>query len=208
MKKIFNRYLANVLLAALITSSVKGQYYKTTKRNVLFLNTNSLSLYNAPVLFSTIEAGKEIRRFYCHGGFGLHYLINSFEKSNADIHQSGYAPISFYSIGGDVKVVSFAILNLSKKSYCKILGGALRIGTDINKNTGSTYNNGYGYRFKAYFEFYISKSGSNKYDIGWHKAVQLGYTYSSLAAPINPYNSLMLNFLIIKHHVYKFAEWY
>lgn len=203
----FIRLIASILCATFITGAY-AQYYKTTKRNILFLNTNSLFPTSENRIYSTIEAGKEVRRYYFHGGLGIHYSTHSFEKSQNDLNATQINPVCFYTIGGDVKVCSFRILDLSQKSYCKILGAAIRVGADLNKTANSVYIKEYSYRVKAYLEFYVSRAGSNKRDIGWHRAIQLGYSFSDLVVPENKHHSILLNVLIIKHHLLKFADWY
>ena len=71
--------------------------------------------------------------------------------------------------------------------------------------------NDYGYRVKAYLAFSILRTGSNRRDIGYRRYLQLGYCYSdnNINTKNNiPYHSVMLNVLIVKQRLLKFADWY
>ena len=71
--------------------------------------------------------------------------------------------------------------------------------------------NDYGYRAKAYLALSILRTGSNRRDIGYRRYVQLGYSYTDNNIKVKnnmPYHSVMLNVLIVKQRLIKFANWY
>ena len=113
-------------------------------------------------------------------------------------------------VASDINVFGFHILNLSHKTFCKYFDGNLFVGFDAFKNLQTSLANDYGYRAKAYLAFSIVRSGSNKKDIGYRRFVQLGYCYTNNNNLKNniPYHSIMLNVLIVKQRLIKFADWY
>jgi hypothetical protein len=192
-------------------SSINAQYYKQSRKNKALLITNAYSIDKIPVLTNSVEFGRQYERLLFHGGAAV---SNSILKNAAsDVVQTNYIKKPVYNglVGVDLNVIGFPILNLSHKSYCKYFVGYLNIGFDTFKNLQTSLSHDYGYRAKAYLSFSILRTGSNKKDIGYRRYVQLGYCYSdnNISSKINiPYHSLMLNVLIIKQRLIKFADWY
>jgi hypothetical protein len=207
--------LANPLLVVLsvfiYTATCKAQYYKPSRKNKALLITNAYSIDKIPVLTNSVEFGRQYGRLLFHGGAAV---SNSILKNAAsDVVQTNYIKSPVYNglIGVDLNVIGFPILNLSHKSYCKYFVGFLTVGFDTIKNIQTSLTNDYGYRAKAYLSFGILRTGSNKKDIGYRRYVQLGYCYTAnnISSKINiPYHSVMLNVLIIKQRLIKFADWY
>ena len=205
----------NPLLVALsffvCISNLNAQYYKQSRKNKALLITNAYSIDKIPVLTNSVEFGRQYGRLLFHGGAAV---SNSILKNVAsDVLQRNYIKQPIYNalIGLDLNVIGFPILNLSHKSYCKYFVGYLNVGFDTFKNLQTSLTNDYGYRAKAYLSFSILRTGSNKKDIGYRRYVQLGYCYTdnNISSKINiPYHSLMLNVLIIKQRLIKFADWY
>ena len=207
--------LVNPLLVALsffvCITNLNAQYYKQSRKNKALLITNAYSTDKIPVLTNSVEFGRQYGRLLVHGGAAV---SNSILKNVAsDVVQTNYIKKPVYNglIGVDLNVIGFPILNLSHKSYCKYFVGFLTVGFDTFKNLQTSLFNDYGYRAKAYLSFSILRTGSNKKDIGYRRHVQLGYCYTdnNLSSKINiPYHGLMLNVLIIKQRLIKFADWY
>ena len=205
----------NPLLVALsffvCISNLNAQYYKQSRKNKALLITNAYSIDKIPVLTNSVEFGRQYGRLLFHGGAAV---SNSILKNVAsDVLQRNYIKQPIYNalIGLDLNVIGFPILNLSHKSYCKYFVGYLNVGFDTFKNLQTSLTNDYGYRAKAYLSFSILRTGSNKKDIGYRRYLQLGYCYTdnNISSKINiPYHSFMLNVLIIKQRLIKFADWY
>ena len=202
-----------LLLSIIIcASSIKAQYYKPTRKNKALLISNAYSLDKIPVLTNSLEFGKMFiyNRLLVHGGLGFSNPI--LKNAPRDVEQTNYINKSIYNglVGADINVFGFHILNLSHKTFCKYFDGNLFVGFDAFKNLQSSLANDYGYRAKAYLAFSIVRSGSNKKDIGYRRFVQLGYCYTNNNNIKNniPYHSIMLNVLIVKQRLIKFADWY
>ena len=202
-----------LLLSIIIcASSIKAQYYKPTRKNKALLISNAYSLDKIPVLTNSLEFGKMFiyNRLLIHGGLGFSNSI--LKNAPRDVEQTNYINKSIYNglVGADINVFGFHILNLSHKTFCKYFDGNLFVGFDAFKNLQTSLANDYGYRAKAYLAFSIVRSGSNKKDIGYRRFVQLGYCYTNNNNIKNniPYQSIMLNVLIVKQRLIKFADWY
>ena len=202
-----------LLLSIIIcASSIKAQYYKPTRKNKALLISNAYSLDKIPVLTNSLEFGKMFiyNRLLIHGGLG--FSISILKNAPRDVEQTNYINKSIYNglVGADINVFGFHILNLSHKTFCKYFDGNLFVGFDAFKNLQTSLANDYGYRAKAYLAFSIVRSGSNKKDIGYRRFVQLGYCYTNNNNIKNniPYQSIMLNVLIVKQRLIKFADWY
>ena len=202
-----------LLLSIIIcASSIKAQYYKPTRKNKALLISNAYSLDKIPVLTNSLEFGKMFiyNRLLVHGGLGFSNSI--LKNAPRDVEQTNYINKSIYNglVGADINVFGFHILNLSHKTFCKYFDGNLFVGFDAFKNLQTSLANDYGYRAKAYLAFSIVRSGSNKKDIGYRRFVQLGYCYTNNNNIKNniPYQSIMLNVLIVKQRLIKFADWY
>ena len=202
-----------LLLSIIIcASSIKAQYYKPTRKNKALLISNAYSLDKIPVLTNSLEFGKMFiyNRLLVHGGLGFSNSI--LKNAPRDVEQTNYINKSIYNglVGADINVFGFHILNLSHKTFCKYFDGNLFVGFDAFKNLQTSLANDYGYRAKAYLAFSIVRSGSNKKDIGYRRFVQLGYCYTNNNNIKNniPYHSIMLNVLIVKQRLIKFADWY
>ena len=193
-------------------SSIKAQYYKPTRKNKALLISNAYSLDKIPVLTNSLEFGKMFiyNRLLVHGGLGFSNPI--LKNAPRDVEQTNYINKSIYNglVGADINVFGFHILNLSHKTFCKYFDGNLFVGFDAFKNLQTSLANDYGYRAKAYLAFSIVRSGSNKKDIGYRRFMQLGYCYTNNNNIKNniPYHSIMLNVLIVKQRLIKFADWY
>lgn len=205
----------NPLLVALsffvCITNLNAQYYKQSRKNKALLITNAYSIDKIPVLTNSVEFGRQYGRLLFHGGAAV---SNSILKNTAsDVVQTNYIKQPIYNalFGLDLNLLNIPILNLSHKSYCKYFGGSLNLGFDTFKNLQTSLSNDYGYRAKAYLSFSILRTGSNKKDIGYRRYVQLGYCYTdnNISSKNNiPYHSIMLNFLIVKQRLIKFADWY
>ncbi len=202
-----------LLLSIIIcASSIKAQYYKPTRKNKALLISNAYSLDKIPVLTNSLEFGKMFiyNRLLVHGGLGFSNSI--LKNAPRDVEQTNYINKSIYNglVGADINVFGFHILNLSNKTFCKYFDGNLFVGFDAFKNLQTSLANDYGYRAKAYLAFSIVRSGSNKKDIGYRRFMQLGYCYTNNNNIKNniPYHSIMLNVLIVKQRLIKFADWY
>ena len=202
-----------LLLSIIIcASSIKAQYYKPTRKNKALLISNAYSLDKIPVLTNSLEFGKMFiyNRLLVHGGLGFSNSI--LKNAPRDVEQTNYINKSIYNglVGADINVFGFHILNLSHKTFCKYFDGNLFVGFDAFKNLQTSLANDYGYRAKAYLAFSIVRSGSNKKDIGYRRFMQLGYCYTNNNNIKNniPYHSIMLNVLIVKQRLIKFADWY
>ncbi len=200
-----------VLLFFICTTNLNAQYYKQSRKNIALLITNSYSLDKTPVLTNSVEFGRQYGRLLFHGGAAV---SNSILKNVAsDDVQTNYIKQPIYNalIGLDLNLLNIPILNLSHKSYCKYFGGSLNLGFDTFKNLQTSLSNDYGYRAKAYLSFSILRTGSNKKDIGYRRYVQLGYCYTdnNISSKNNIlYHNIMLNLLIVKQRLIKFADWY
>ena len=201
-----------VLCFVVYTSSIEAQYYRPTRKNKALLISNAYSLDKIPVLTNSLEFGKMFiyNRLLVHGGLGFSNPI--LKNAPRDVEQTNYINKSIYNglVGADINVFGFHILNLSHKTFCKYFDGNLFVGFDAFKNLQTSLANDYGYRAKAYLAFSIVRSGSNKKDIGYRRFVQLGYCYTNNNNLKNniPYHSIMLNVLIVKQRLIKFADWY
>ena len=202
-----------LLLSIIIcASSIKAQYYKPTRKNKALLISNAYSLDKIPVLTNSLEFGKMFiyNRLLVHGGLGFSNPI--LKNAPRDVEQTNYINKSIYNglVGADINVFGFHILNLSHKTFCKYFDGNLFVGFDAFKNLQTSLANDYGYRAKAYLAFSIVRSGSNKKNIGYRRFMQLGYCYTNNNNIKNniPYQSIMLNVLIVKQRLIKFADWY
>jgi hypothetical protein len=202
-----------LLLSIIIcASSIKAQYYKPTRKNKALLISNAYSLDKIPVLTNSLEFGKMFiyNRLLVHGGLGFSNSI--LKNAPRDVEQTNYINKSIYNglVGADINVFGFHILNLSHKTFCKYFDGNLFVGFDAFKNLQTSLANDYGYRAKACLAFSIVRSGSNKKDIGYRRFMQLGYCYTNNNNIKNniPYHSIMLNVLIVKQRLIKFADWY
>ena len=202
-----------LLLSIIIcASSIKAQYYKPTRKNKALLISNAYSLDKIPVLTNSLEFGKMFiyNRLLVHGG--LSFSNSILKNGPSDVEQTNYINKPTYNglVGADINVYGFHILNLSHKTFCKYFDGNLFVGFDAFKNLQTSLANDYGYRAKAYLAFSIVRSGSNKKDIGYRRFVQLGYCYTNNNNLKNniPYHSIMLNVLIVKQRLIKFADWY
>lgn len=202
-----------LLLSIIICAcSIKAQYYKPTRKNKALLISNAYSLDKIPVLTNSLEFGKMFiyNRLLVHGGLGFSNPI--LKNAPRDVEQTNYINKSIYNglVGADINVFGFHILNLSHKTFCKYFDGNLFVGFDAFKNLQTSLANDYGYRAKAYLAFSIVRSGSNKKDIGYRRFMQLGYCYTNNNNIKNniPYHSIMLNVLIVKQRLIKFADWY
>lgn len=202
-----------LLLSIIIcASSIKAQYYKPTRKNKALLISNAYSLDKIPVLTNSLEFGKMFiyNRLLLHGGLGFSNSI--LKNAPRDVEQTNYINKSIYNglVGADINVFGFHILNLSHKTFCKYFDGNLFVGFDAFKNLQTSLANDYGYRAKACLAFSIVRSGSNKKDIGYRRFMQLGYCYTNNNNIKNniPYHSIMLNVLIVKQRLIKFADWY
>jgi hypothetical protein len=205
---------SKLLLLSIIfcANSIKSQYYKPTRKNKALLISNAYSLDKTPVLTNSLEFGKMFiyNRLLVHGGLGFSNSI--LKNAPSDAVQTNYINKPTYNgfVGADINVFGFHILNLSHKTFCKYFDGNLFVGFDAFKNLQTSLANDYGYRAKAYLAFSIVKSGSNKKDIGYRRFVQIGYCYTNNNNIKNnvPYQSIMLNVLIVKQRLIKFADWY
>ena len=205
---------SNLLLLCIIlfASSIKAQYYKPSRKNKALLISNAFSLDKIPVLTNSLEFGQMFiyNRLLVHGGLGFSNSI--LKNAPRDVEQTNYINKPIYNglVGADINVFGFHILNLSHKTFCKYFDGNLFVGFDAYKNLQSSLANDYGYRAKAYLAFSIVRSGSNKKDIGYRRFMQLGYCYTNNNNIKNniPYQSIMLNVLIVKQRIIKFADWY
>ena len=193
-------------------SSIKAQYYKPSRKNKALLISNAYSLDKTPVLTNSLEFGQMFiyNRLLVHGG--LNFSNSIIKNATDDAVQTNYINKPIYNglVGADINVFGFHILNLSHKTFCKYFDGNLFVGFDAFKNLQTSLANDYGYRAKAYLAFSIVRSGSNKKDIGYRRFVQLGYCYTNNNNIKNniPYHSIMLNVLIVKQRLIKFADWY
>ena len=210
MKSLKSIFL--VLCFVVYTSSIEAQYYRPTRKNKALLISNAYSLDKIPVLTNSLEFGKMFiyNRLLVHGGLGFSNSI--LKNAPNDAVQTNYKNKPTYNglVGADINVFGFHILNLSHKTFCKYFDGNLFFGFDAFKNLQTSLANDYGYRAKAYLAFSIVRSGSNKKDIGYRRFVQLGYCYTNNNNFKNniPYQSIMLNVLIVKQRLIKFADWY
>jgi hypothetical protein len=200
-----------VLCIIFCTNSIKAQYYKQSRKNIALLLSNSYSLDKIPVFTNSLEFGKMYHRILVHGGIGVSKSI--LKNTPSDFIQTNYINKPIYNglLGVDLNVFGFQILNLSHKSFCKYFVGNLFVGFDTFKNLQTSLTSDYGYRAKAYMEFSIVRSGSSKKDIGYRRYMQFGYSYTDNNISIKnniPYHSLMLNVLIVKQRLVKFADWY
>ena len=193
-------------------SSIKAQYYKPSRKNKALLISNAYSLDKTPVLTNSLEFGQMFiyNRLLVHGG--LNFSNSIIKNATDDAVQTNYINKPIYNglVGADINVFGFHILNLSHKTFCKYFDGNLFVGFDAFKNLQTSLANDYGYRAKAYLAFSIVRSGSNKKDIGYRRFMQLGYCYTNNNNIKNniPYHSIMLNVLIVKQRLIKFADWY
>lgn len=195
---------ASVLLVLLNTES-KAQYYKKSSKNLVLLNSNAYAFSHEKMLYNTFEIGKEMKRLVIHGGFGLY---NQLEVEDPDMKR-----LTTYNAtaGCDLRLLSFRIKNLSRSTFCKILGGTLKIGVDANKNLKTPMPENYGYRSKLLFDIYLSRSGSNKKDIEFSRTIEIGYCHMNLCnqgAVRSKYHCIMFNLMISKNRLIKFADWY
>lgn len=192
-------------------SSMNAQYYKPSRKNKALLLSNAYSMDKIPVLTNSLEFGHMYNRVLVHGGLGVSKSILK-NASNEVVQTTNKNNPMFNGIlGADFNVFSFQILNLSHKSFCKYFIGNLFVGFDAFKNLQTSLANDYGFRAKAYLAFSILRTGSNKKDIGCRRYLQLGYCYSdnNISTKNNiPYHSVMLNVLIVKHRLIKFANWF
>jgi hypothetical protein len=199
-----------VLCITIYVSSINAQYYKPSRKNKALLLSNAYSLDKIPVLTSSLEFGHMYNRVLVHGGLGVSKSILKNTSSEFVQTTNKNNPIYNGIIGADFNVVSFQILNLSHKSFCKYFIGNLFVGFDTFKNLQTSLANDYGYRAKAYLALSILRTGSNRKDIGYRRYVQLGYCYTDNNIKVNNmhYHSVMLNVLIVKQRLIKFANWY
>jgi hypothetical protein len=192
--------------------SINAQYYQASRKNKALLITNAYSTDKIPVLTNSVEYGRQLYRLLFHGGFAVSNMILKGNLPNDDVKTlNSNKPNYDALLGLDLNVIGFPILNLSHKTYCKYFGGSLNIGFDTFKNLQTTLASDFGYRAKAYLAFSILRTGSYKKDIGYRRYVQLGYFYTDNnieASNIKPYHGLMLNILIVKKRLIKFANWY
>jgi hypothetical protein len=200
-----------VLFIMIYAISINAQYYKPSRKNKALLLSNAYSLDKIPVLTSSLEFGHMYNRVLVHGGLGVSKSILKNTSSEFVQTTNKNNPIYNGIIGADFNVVSFQILNLSHKSFCKYFIGNLFVGFDTFKNLQTLLANDYGYRAKAYLALSILRTGSNRKDIGYRRYVQLGYCYTDNNIKVKnnmPYHSVMLNVLIVKQRLIKFANWY
>ena len=201
----------SIFIFLLFVFNASAQYYKQSRKNKAFLISNAFSLNQQNSLTNSFEFGTRKTGFLFHGGI----LASSKVYEKETVEYSGKKHIinaEIKAIGGfEVNALSFQILNLSKKSYCKYLYGFLFVGIDGIKSIESPLNKNYGYRAKSYLSFCIYRTGSHKKDIGYVRHLQLGYCYTKpdlSVHDIKGYHGVMLNFLIIKNKLIKFADWY
>lgn len=192
-------------------SSFKAQYYKQSRKNRALLLSNSYSPSKIPVLTNSLEFGQMYHRVLVHGGLGVSRSL--LKNAPSDVVQIDFIKKPTYNglLGFDLNVFCFQILNLSHKSFCKYFVGNLFVGFDTFKNLQTALTDNYSYRAKAYLALSILRTGSNKKDIGYRRYLQLGYCYTDNNISIKnnvPYHSLMLNVLIVKQRLVKFADWY
>ena len=192
------------------TKTVRGQYYKASRKNKALFITNAYSSDNVPLLTNSVEFGSQFGRLLWHGGATLSNPL--LKNSENDVVQKNIKyPIYAGLVGADINLINVPILNLSHKSYCKYFVGSLNIGFDTFKNLQTSVTNDYGYRAKAYLAFSILRTGSNKRDIGYRRYLQFGYCYTdnNIGSKKNiAYHSFMLNLLIVKRRLIKFADWF
>lgn len=191
---------------------IQAQYYMKSRKNKALLITNTYTPDSTKnKFFHSIEYGREFKRLLLHGGLSASTTIN-IKQSKSSEYPTPNKEILYNGIAGaEMKLIGFELLNLSHSSYCKYLVGFLSIGFDGFKNLNSSINQDYGYRAKAYLSMGIIRGGSHKKDIGYRRFIEIGYCYSdnNLSNKKNtPQHSIMLNFLIIKQRLIKFADWY
>ena len=209
MKKTF---LSPITILLLVCSQIlSAQYYVPSRKNKALLITNSYSVNEIPVLTNTIEIGRKLKGLFLHGGAGVSHLLekNRYNEENKTSVVSN--PKFLGVIGVDLNLLNFSILNLSHKSYCKYLVAGINIGGDVFKNLQTSVSQDYGYRAKVNISFCIYRSGSHKKDIGYRRYIELGYAFTDeeIGNKVNThYQSIMLNFLIVKQRLIKFANWY
>ena len=190
---------------------MNAQYYKPSRKNKALLLSNAYSMDRIPVLTNSLEFGHMYNRVLVHGGLGVSKSILKNASNEVVQTTNKNNPIYNGILGADFNVLSFQILNLSHKSFCKYFIGNLFVGFDTFKNLQTSLANDYGFRAKAYLAFSILRTGSNKKDIGCRRYLQIGYCYSdnNISTKNNiPYHSVMLNVLIVKHRLVKFANWF
>lgn len=200
-----------VLCIMICACSMNAQYYKPSRKNKAILLSNAYSMDKIPALTNSLEFGHMYNRVLVHGGLGVSSSILKNASNEVVQTTNKNNPIFNGILGADFNVLSFQILNLSHKSFCKYFIGNLFVGFDTFKNLQTSLANDYGFRAKAYLAFSILRTGSNKKDIGCRRYLQLGYCYSdnNISTKNNiPYHSVMLNVLIVKHRLVKFANWY
>jgi hypothetical protein len=200
-----------VLCIMICAISINAQYYKPSRKNKAILLSNAYSMDRITVLSNSLEFGHMYNHVLVHGGLGVSKSILKNASNEVVQTTNKNNPIYNGILGADFNVLSFQILNLSHKSFCKYFIGNLFVGFDTFKNLQTSLTNDYGYRAKAYLALSILRTGSNRRNIGYRRYVQLGYCYTDNDIRVKnniPYHSLMLNVLIVKQRLIKFANWY
>ena len=202
-----------VVFMLLHTSTIKAQYYVKSRKNKALLIANSYSSNQTnSILVNSVEVGRKIQRLFFHGGLSVFNNITSNRLANTEIYDNYKRPTYNGTLGFDFAVFMHPILDFSHKSFCKYLMGYLNVGFDSFKNLNATSSSDIGYRAKVYLSFSMLRGGSHKKDIGYRRYIEIGYCYSDYNIKSKyqtmPYHAIMLNVLIVKQRLIKFADWY
>jgi hypothetical protein len=216
MKKaiFFRRFIAFYALAMIFSlTSMYAQYYKATRKNVVFLAGNIFTDKNAPLLNPTLEFGKIKNEFLLfHAGAGARNRFEEPKQVRGEVVGSKNLVTDYFAVAGaDIYFFQYCLLNLSRKNYCKYLINSVNFGFDLTKDLRGNLTSGFGYRAKAYLSFFIERTGSYKKDIGGRREIHLGYCFTDTqinSKQNNGIHSLSVGFLLMKRKLIKFADWY
>ena len=191
-----------------------AQYYVRSRKNISFLLGNQSSLSRVPTFNPSLEFATVKHDLIFHAGagrVGTEQYLARMGREQSLVKEKVIVPNYFAVAGIDMPIFGYCLAQLPSRAYCSYIANAFILGVDGLKDFRGPINSSFGYRVKCILDFSIERSGSAKRDIRSSRHLQVGYAYTKHQfrdGTLMPTHSILINFLLVRYKLIKFADWY
>ena len=205
-------FLPNFILLFTMTELIHAQSYVRSRKNICVIIGNQTGVQNISLINPQLEFGKIKRGLLLRTGVGLYNYLYEIEPSgrNRESNLKTKMNHNFYGVAGvDLPIFTYSMFSSKKRAYCRRLLNSFLIGVDVIKGFTGPLNSSIGYRARLTSVFFMVRSGAAKRDIKNTRQIHVGYVYTKRSfndGTLIPVHSIMLNVMLVKHKLIKFAD--
>ncbi|MFN5183703.1 MAG: hypothetical protein ACK5D5_11850 [Bacteroidota bacterium] len=205
-------FLSTFLLLFTSVELIQAQSYVRSRKNFCVILGNQSGVQNSSLFNPQLEFGKIKGGLLLRGGAGMYNNLLEIKGSGRNPETNSETRINrnFFGVAGiDLPIFTYSMFDSKKRAYCMSLLNSFLLGVDVIKGINGPVNSSFGYRARLTSVFFLVRSGAAKRDIKSTRQIHIGYAYTKQSFHDGtqiPLHSIMMNFMLVKHKLIKFAD--